>query len=84
MHPAFFVFLGYFSTSPHRCQHIFSLVLYIFPVKCHTNPVHRYKKEVLTMAKNNQNQNQNQNKNQNQNQNQHQNQNQNKQAKECN
>ena len=80
MHPAFFVFLGYFSTSPHRCQHIFSLVLYIFPVKCHTKAVHRYKKEVLTMAKNNQNKNQNQNQNQNKNQNQEQN----KQAKECN
>lgn len=54
--------------------------MYISFASCHTKAVHRYKKEVLTMAKNNQNKNQNQNQNQNKNQNQEQN----KQAKECN
>ena len=80
MHPAFFVFLWYCSTQPRGCQHLFASFLYISSALCHTKAVHRYKKEVLTMAKNNQNKNQNQNQNQNKNQNQEQN----KQAKECN
>lgn len=79
MQPAFFVFLKYCSTASGYCQQFFLFILYIFPAECHTKPIHRYKKEVFSMAKNNQNQNKNQNQNQNKNQ-----QEQNKQAKECN